>query len=299
MLRAYHATFRATRCGPCNWLTASEGITSGARVSSSTGSGVNTHRAWAQGLKLRLGLEGTRTPVEALDLASFRRAVVVVAHTDDEINTVGLLSRLRAAGVVVDLLVLTDGAANPWTDEKVVGTRSHFECRRDELRAAMKELSLGDAVLPALPDGKLGAHLDEATAIVSAEVERRSPGLVITFDPRGINGHPDHVAANVATRRALAAASKTPALAMISPPPPFSWALGAGFRSPTPPTIATLTLTAEERERKARVFDGYHSQRKTLRLLTGGLPPRVFFKLFPSEWYVWLRADAAREWVRA
>lgn len=281
-------------------------------MSVSPGPGVNAHRAWAQGLRLRLGLEGTRTPVESLDLASLRRALVVLAHTDDEINTVGLLSRLRAAGVVVDLLVLTDGAANPWTDEKVVGARSHFECRRDELHAAMKELSIADAVLPALPDGKLGAHLDEATAIVRAELERRSPGLVITFDPRGINGHADHIAANVAVRRALAtmvvspgvrhpdaSSPNTPALAMITPPPPFSWALGTGFRSGTPPTIATLTLTAEERERKARVFDGYRSQWKTLRLLTGGLPPRVFFTLFPAEWFVWLSAEAARDWVRA
>lgn len=251
-----------------------------------------------QGLRLRLGLEGTRTPVESLDLASLRRALVVVAHTDDEINTVGLLSRLRSAGVALDLVVLTDGAANPWTDEKVVGARTHFECRRDELHAAMKELSIGDAVLPALPDGKLDAHLDAATAAVSAELDRRSPGLVITFDPRGINGHPDHVAANVVTRRAIAATAKAPALAMISPPPPFSWALGSGFRSETPPTIATLTLTPEERERKARVFDGYRSQQRTLRLLTGGLPPRVFFTLFPTEWYVWLDADAARGWAR-
>lgn len=273
---------------------------------------MTAHRAWSQGLRLRFGLEGTRTPVDSLDLASLRRALVVVAHTDDEINTIGLLSRLRAAGVVVDLLVLTDGAANPWTDAKVVGARSHFECRRDELHAAMKELSITDAVLPALPDGKLGAHLDEATAIVRAELERRSPGLVITFDPGGINGHPDHVAANVAVRRALASmvgntgvrdladeSSNAPALAMITPPPPFSWALGTGFRSVTPPTIATLTLTAEERERKARVFDGYRSQWKTLRLLTGGLPPRVFFTLFPAEWFVWLSADAAHAWVRA
>lgn len=254
--------------------------------------------AWTQGLRFRFGLEGTRTTVDSLDLASLRRALVVVAHTDDEINTIGLLSRLRSAGVVIDLVVLTDGAANPWTDQTVVGARSHFECRRDELHAAMKELGIIDAVLPALPDGKLSAHLDDATAVVSAELERRSPGLVITFDPRGVNGHPDHVAANVVARRAITQATSPPSLAMISPPPPFSWALGSGFRSPTPPTIATLTLTAEERERKARVFEGYRSQWKTLRLLTGGLPPRVFFRLFPAEWYVWLGAEAAREWAR-
>jgi N-acetylglucosamine malate deacetylase 2 len=223
--------------------------------------------------------------------------LVVVAHPDDEINTVGLLSRLGAAGVPVDLIVLTDGAANPWTDEKVVGARTHFECRCDELHHAMKELAVNDVVLAALPDGELRTNLDQATDVVRAEIERRTPGLVITFDPRGINGHSDHVAAHEAARRAIASARMTPALAMICPPPPFVWALGNGFRSATPPTIVTLTLTPAEREKKARVFDGYRSQWKTLRLLTGGLSPRVFFTLFPTEWYVWLGAEAVRSWA--
>ncbi|MBE2251250.1 MAG: PIG-L family deacetylase [Myxococcus sp.] len=255
-------------------------------------------RAWRQGLRLRFGLEGRRTDVGALDLASLERALVVVAHPDDELNAVGLLSRLRQAGVTVDVVVLTDGAANPWTDAAVVGTRSHFECRRDELHQAMRALDLRDAVLPAFPDGALRAHLEAATGVVRDELLRRSPGLVITFDPRGVNGHPDHVAAHRAVRRALATGPRA-ALAMISPPPPFSWALGVGFRSSQPPTIATLTLTAEERERKARVFDGYRSQRKTLRALTLGLPPRAFFTLFPTEWFLWLTAAEAHDWVRA
>lgn len=251
-----------------------------------------------QALRLRLGVEGTRRPVESFGLPSLRRALLVFAHMDDEINVVGLVSRLRASGVEVDLVVLTDGAANPWTDARVVGERSHFECRRDELLQATQMLGVNEPVLPALPDSKLKAHLEEATAVVQRVLEQRRPGLVVTFDPKGVNAHPDHMAAHEATRRALGRVNDAVALAMLLPPPPFSFALGAGFRSKTPPDVATLNVTDDELELKARVFDGYRSQQKTLRLLTGGLSPRTFFRAFRAEWYLWLSAEQARAWVR-
>lgn len=251
---------------------------------------------FGQAVRLRLGVEGVRRPVEELGLARLGGALLVFAHMDDEINAVGLVHRLQDAGVSTDVIVLTDGAANPWTDERVVGARTHFECRRDELLESMKLQRLGDVVLPALPDSKLAQHLDEATEVVAAELERRKPGLVITFDSRGVNGHPDHVAAHHATRRALVATKARAGLAMLLPPPPLSWALGAGFRSPTPPTVATLSLSDDELALKAKVFDAYRSQRRTLRLLTAGLAPRTFFWLFRAEWYLWLAADEAAQW---
>lgn len=251
-----------------------------------------------QGLRLRLGVEGTRRAVESFALPSLRRALLVFAHMDDEINAVGLVSRLRAAGVELDLVVLTDGAANPWTDARVVGGRSHFECRRDELLGATKLLGIDEPTLPALPDSKLAQHLDEATSVVQRVLEQRRPGLVITFDPKGVNAHPDHMAAHEATKRALAGLKDSIALAMLLPPPPFSFALGAGFRSEIAPDVATLRITDAELELKARVFDGYRSQQKTLKLLTAGLSPRAFFGLFRAEWYLWLAADQARAWVR-
>lgn len=250
-----------------------------------------------QGLRLRLGVEGTRRPVESFALPSLSRALLVFAHMDDEINVVGLVSRLRAAGVEVDLVVLTDGAANPWTDARVVGQRTHFECRRDELLFATQVLGVNEPVLPGLPDSKLKAHLDEATAAVQRVLDQRRPGLVVTFDPKGVNAHPDHMAAHEATKRALAQGTHSAALAMLLPPPPFSFALGAGFRSDAAPDVATLRVTDDELELKARVFDGYRSQQKTLKLLTGGLSPRTFFGLFRAEWYLWLSAEQTRAWV--
>ncbi|MDX2008666.1 MAG: PIG-L deacetylase family protein [Myxococcaceae bacterium] len=242
-------------------------------------------------------MEGRRVPVETLGLPGLERALLVFAHPDDEINAVGLVLRLRAAGVSVELLVLTDGAANPWTDETVVAGRTHLTCRTEELRASMSLLGVDGLTMPALPDSKLQAHLAAATDVVSRTLARGRPGLVVTFDARGVNGHPDHMAAHAAVRTALRGAPASPALAMLLPPPPFSWALGAGFRWQQTPTVATLTLREDELETKARAFEAHRSQQRTLRLLTAGVPPRTFFRRFPREWFLWLSPDEARAWA--
>jgi LmbE family N-acetylglucosaminyl deacetylase len=252
-----------------------------------------------QGLRLRLGLEGTRRPLDEAALRSVRRATVVLAHMDDEINACGLLARLRAVGCDVDVVVLTDGAANPWTDARVVGARTHFECRRDELRESLRALGITQVTLPGLPDSRLREHLDTATALVTAHLRARQSDLVISFDPSGINGHADHVAAHVASRRALAASAHPTALACITPPPPFSYVLGSRFRSSAPVTIGTLRLSPREHALKVHLCATYASQARTLRLLMLGLPARSFFRLFPWEWYLWLDAPEAAAWARA
>jgi LmbE family N-acetylglucosaminyl deacetylase len=240
-----------------------------------------------------LGIEGLPT---TLDGSAFRRALLVVAHMDDEINLCGLVQRLRQYRVDVDIAVLTDGAANRWTDASVVGARSHFECRTEELSASMRLLGMSEAVLPAFPDSRLMEHVASAAEVLRLELSRRAPTLVVTFDPRGLNSHPDHIATHLAVRGALSAGSTESALAMVVPPPPFSWLVGAGFRSATVPSLLTLTLSDAEVARKAAVFQVYRSQARTLRLLTAGVPPNTFFRWFRREWYVWLNGDEAARW---
>lgn len=256
-----------------------------------------TNAAW-QALRLRLGVEGHKRPVERL-ISALRRVLLVFAHPDDELNAAGLVARLVAQGATVDVMILTDGAANPWTDEAVAAGRTHFECRRAELESSMRVLGMRECVLPAFPDSALREHLPAATDAVTSELQRRQPELVITFDAKGLNDHPDHVATHHAVKGALRRVPSACALAMLLPPPPFCWALGAGFRSTFVPTVATLELTDDEHELKSRVFDGYRSQRRTLKLLTAGLPPRPFFSVFSSEWFLWLNASELKAWAAA
>jgi LmbE family N-acetylglucosaminyl deacetylase len=251
-----------------------------------------------QGLRLRLGIEGAHEPVEPA-LEGVRRATIVFAHMDDEINACGLLSRLAAAGAQLDLVVLTDGAANPWTDERVVGARTHFECRRDELLQSMQALGIAHVELPQFPDGQLANHLTQAVDLLSAHLRAVQPDLVITFEPSGLNGHRDHCATQRATRRALLTNEQSIALALLTPPPPFSYVLGSRFRSAGPVCVRTLTLTRDEVQRKARLCELYASQARTLKMMMLGLPAATFFQLFSKEWYLWLPRAQTRAWLEA
>ena len=66
-------------------------------------------------------------------------------------------------------------------------------------RASLDGLVVGD-----LPDGRVARlPLAEAAARVRAVIEALDPQVVITGDPRGVNGHPDHIAAHWLVRAAL------------------------------------------------------------------------------------------------
>lgn len=253
---------------------------------------MNVPSRWA----LRLGVGARRTPLGALPEGL--RVCLVFAHMDDEINACGLITRLVVQKASVETIVLTDGAANPWTDARVVGSRSHFECRRDELHASLEALGAGRAVLPALPDGKLDQHVNEATRVVEAQFRTQKPHLVITFERSGLNGHRDHCATHVVTRRAIRATGVPTMVALMTPPPPFCWLLGSRHDF-GPAECRTLCLTDDEVRLKARLVELYASQARTLRLMMGGLPPRRFFSTFNREWYFWLDGNQALEWATA
>lgn len=140
------------------------------------------------------------TPAQKL-FGSARRLVVVAPHPDDEVLGCGGLMRLAVeAGLDVQVAAVTDGEAcypheKWWTPERL------RQVRRDELRAALAELGIGDAW-----------HLGIADGGVSADVQRlhewlqdmlRADDLVLA--PWRLDGHPDHEAAgDVAYRCAQA-----------------------------------------------------------------------------------------------
>jgi LmbE family N-acetylglucosaminyl deacetylase len=80
--------------------------------------------------------------------------------------------------------------------------------REGELRAAARELGVREVALLGYPDGALDrADPREAVARIVAHVRRVRPHVVVTFDPFGAYGHPDHVAICQLTTAAVAAAA--------------------------------------------------------------------------------------------
>ncbi|HEX3003965.1 MAG TPA: N-acetyl-1-D-myo-inositol-2-amino-2-deoxy-alpha-D-glucopyranoside deacetylase [Angustibacter sp.] len=166
-----------------------------------------------------------------------RRLVLVHAHPDDETLTTGItMAQAVAEGVEVTLVTCTLGEQG----EVIPAELKHLEGRDDaalahhraaELAAAMRAIGVHDhRVLgggrwrdsgmawlePGIAGGVDAAHaqaahpaafaradLDEAAGLLADVLREVRPQVVVTYDPHGGYGHPDHVMAHRVTMRAV------------------------------------------------------------------------------------------------
>ncbi|GEL95711.1 PIG-L family deacetylase [Cellulomonas composti] len=172
--------------------------------------------------------------------------LAVHAHPDDETLATGaLLATWAAAGLPVTLVTCTRGECGEVLGEhgaRLQGDGPALAAHREaELAAASRALGVVDhAFLDTLPDetgspaphryedsgmawdttgrvavaghSRSGAFTrvepDEAAGRLAALVVDRRPALVVTYEPHGGYGHPDHVRAHEVTVRALELAAE-------------------------------------------------------------------------------------------
>ena len=162
----------------------------------------------------------TAVAAAATGLPSFSaqtRLLVVAPHPDDETIACGLLiQQVRAAGGEVQVLLLTAGDNNPWPQRWLerrlwVGAGDRQRWGRRRLREVRQALQLLDVPAQAIrtldwPDlGVTGCLLqaDRAPlAALRAALDRFAPSLIAV--PALDDRHPDHAAAHVLIRLALA-----------------------------------------------------------------------------------------------
>ena len=146
--------------------------------------------------------------------------LVVMAHPDDEtFGLGGTLALYAHRGVDVHLICATRGEVGTVAPEFMDNYESIADLRVDELLCASELLGLRDVqFLDYRDSGMQGtednehpralAQADEVELVRSiVETMRRvKPQVVITFDPEGGYGHPDHVAMHQATVKAYEAA---------------------------------------------------------------------------------------------
>ncbi|PWK89952.1 PIG-L deacetylase family protein [Fulvimonas soli] len=150
--------------------------------------------------------------------AAGTRLLVVAPHPDDETIAAGeLIQQARAAGGAVRVLLLTDGDDNPWPQRWIerrirIGAAERQRWgrrRRAELHEALDLLGVPAADLRALgwPDMGLTALLRRPPAQwrtpLLRELDDFRPDTVVV--PALADRHPDHGAAHVLLRLALAA----------------------------------------------------------------------------------------------
>ncbi|TQK52096.1 N-acetyl-1-D-myo-inositol-2-amino-2-deoxy-alpha-D-glucopyranoside deacetylase [Streptomyces sp. SLBN-118] len=154
-----------------------------------------------------------------------RRLLLVHAHPDDEsINNGATMARYAADGAQVTLVTCTLGEEG----EVIPPGLAHLAPDRDdrlgphrvgELAAAMKELGVTDhrflggpgrfrdsGMMGVPQNHRAGAFwntaVDEAAAYLVEIIRSVRPQVLVTYDPRGGYGHPDHIQAHRVAMRA-------------------------------------------------------------------------------------------------
>jgi LmbE family N-acetylglucosaminyl deacetylase len=152
-----------------------------------------------------------------------RTLLCVHAHPDDEsLFTAGITSHYAEQGVRVVLVTCTlgqlgiDDAGRAGADEghdalSTRATRAGELQRAASLVGVARLITLGfeDSGMHgwpsnANPDAFMNADVDSTARIIADVIDQERASVVVTYDENGFYGHPDHVMANVVTRRAVA-----------------------------------------------------------------------------------------------
>lgn len=135
------------------------------------------------------------------------KLLAIFAHPDDEsFGPGGTLALAAANGFEVGLITLTKGEAGSLGISKTLSANELARRRTGELHCATKKLGIKHLIVHQFPDNKLTNIPQERGAeIITKEVQKFSPDILITFHKNGISGHPDHKAVtkwtDIAVRR--------------------------------------------------------------------------------------------------
>jgi LmbE family N-acetylglucosaminyl deacetylase len=149
--------------------------------------------------------------------SAVRRLLIAYAHPDDEsFGLGGTIARYVDAGVEVYLICATNGEAGEVAPVHLRNGQTVAELRLSELACAGETLGISqvfplgyrDSGMMGTPDNDhpeslWQADLDVIAGQVAGVIRDVRPHIVITFDPYGGYGHPDHIKMHQATLRAF------------------------------------------------------------------------------------------------
>ena len=252
--------------------------------------------------------------------------VCVHAHPDDEaLFTAGASLHYAALGYRVVLVTCTNGqlgfddqgrpGPDPAHDVAVTKALRAGELQRGAHLAGFgRSVSLGydDSGMMGWPQNAnprafMNCNVDATARTLAALFDEVGATVVLTYDENGFYGHPDHVMANVVTRRALASASTVERLYYPVAPRGVlerfvpeaqakgvflpQWILEANYGVADELVATTLDVTRFA-ERKQACIAAHASQIDNADLVT--MDPALFTLLFGTEYYqrAWCRGAA-------
>jgi LmbE family N-acetylglucosaminyl deacetylase len=138
------------------------------------------------------------------------RLMCVLAHPDDEsLGTGGVLAKYASEGIGTYVVTATRGERGRFGDtSQSPGPEIVGRAREAELRAAAKELGVDEVVLLDYRDAELDrVDAAEGAGKIAGHIRRIRPHVILTFDPYGAYGHPDHIAISQMTAAAIVRAA--------------------------------------------------------------------------------------------
>jgi LmbE family N-acetylglucosaminyl deacetylase len=127
-------------------------------------------------------------------------------HPDDEQGVSGLMHKYADAGVDVTLVCATRGEAGEIAPNVDATPQNLGRVREEEMRCAAEKIGVNNLyILDYRDSGMMGtpenndprclwqANLMEVTEKLVRIVRRHKPHVMLTFDPQGGYGHPDHM----------------------------------------------------------------------------------------------------------
>ena len=147
--------------------------------------------------------------------------LAVFAHPDDEaFGTGGTLARYASVGVATTLVCATRGEAGEIAEGVDATPETLGEVRENELRCASDTIGVRELIfLDYCDSGMAGTPVNQDPASfinapaevvvpqLTAIIRRVRPEIVVTFEPNGGYGHPDHIAIHKHTVAAFHAAA--------------------------------------------------------------------------------------------
>jgi LmbE family N-acetylglucosaminyl deacetylase len=134
-----------------------------------------------------------------------RKLMAIFAHPDDEGATAGTLAHYARRNSEVILVCATNGEVGQISDPSLASPETLGLVRQKELEAACKIIGIRrleflgyrDSGMEGAPENSdpralVQADSDKVTGQIVGLIRRLKPDIVITFEPFGWYGHPDH-----------------------------------------------------------------------------------------------------------
>lgn len=129
--------------------------------------------------------------LEALKINDSAKVLFIYPHPDDETYAnAGLLKILAGNKILCRVVCLTKGSKSTLTFG--VGDDKLDTVREKEFRQVMNFLNIQNYEILDFEDGTLENTVN-LKEVITSEIKKYNPTHVVTYEPNGIYGHPDHI----------------------------------------------------------------------------------------------------------